>query len=306
MTRVFALILAAALLFSGCQAAMQPEVEYPFSFYYLRVLEERSEFQSPDGALGAEIRDVDPERLDLEQLLGQYLLGPSTQSLQSPFPDTLTVKGCRLQNGLLTITFGDEYAALSGIRLSEATACLIRTFSQVDGVDAVYIQTESGMLSGQERTILKQENFLYSDESDQLFEESVFLYFSDVAGKYLLREPRTEEFVAREDIPEYILKELSAGPASDAARWVIPEGTRVLSLKTEDGICTVDLSREFLERIPITTEEALVRIYAIVNSLTALDWISGVRILVCGAPLREYGTLLLPDVLEFSQNLIGG
>ena len=296
------LFVSVLLLMTGCHAEIQ-EAGNPFAFYYQSA---EPQFRTQDGALGYEIRDVDLEQTSLEELLKLYLAGPSSEDLTSPFPKVLPVEKRSVENGTLYLTLGDEFSSLKGIHLSVATACINQTFLQLEQIQSVMIATPSGMISSQERNPLGQENFLFFDESASLFDETIHLYYSDVNGQYLIEEQRTEQFVCKEDIPRYVLQQLISGPSTTAARPALPQDTQLLSLKLEDGICTVSLSQEFYDNRPVTTEEALVALYSIVNSLTSLEDIEGVRILVDGDLLEQYGTITVPEILYFTKSIVSG
>ncbi len=294
--------LAILLVITGCQKVAPPKVVPSFTFYYQMA---EVQFQTPDGALGGEVREMDVDTMELEELLALYLQGPISDDYVSPFPASLSVEEFQLQNGVLSLTFSDSFSQLTGVRLSVATACITKTFLQLDTVDAILISTESGMISNQGSRMFVAEDFLYEDKSDQLFEETVILYFADVNNQYLVSETRNAWFISREDIPAYVVGELLRGPATSAARSTMPENAKLRSVYVEDGICTVDLSKEFLGRRYLNTEEALVTLYALVNSLTELEEIEGVRILVEGAPLQKFGEILVPEVMYYTKSMIG-
>ena len=80
-----------------------------------------------------------------------------------------------------------------------------------------------------------------------------------------------------------IMKGLIAGPRGDLLP-TIPQGTRLVSVAvTDEGICTVDLSKELQRNHPGGTSSELMTVYSIVESLTSnIPKIHAVKIMVEG------------------------
>ena len=82
-----------------------------------------------------------PEGPGVEELVDALFSGPSRSGLTSPFPQGLTLQGWSLEDGLLTLSLSEQYGGLADVSLTLADYCLVLTLSQVDGVDAVQIQS---------------------------------------------------------------------------------------------------------------------------------------------------------------------
>lgn len=135
------LILLLILLLAGCGAATgQTSVRADsVDFYYCNVLEtdKSDHYSGTTGALGTELWVA--ENATVEQLLAQYVQGPKTPGLRSPFPADLTVETCSVDSGVLTVFFGETWQSLAGLDKTLAQACLIYTMTQLPEVDAVRI-----------------------------------------------------------------------------------------------------------------------------------------------------------------------
>ena len=83
-------------------------------------------------------------------------------------------------------------------------------------------------------------------------------------------------------VEETIFEELKKGPKNEGLYGVIPEGTRLLSIHAEDGVCTVDLSEEFVSNQPGGTAAESITINSIVNTLTELEHIDSVQFRIEG------------------------
>ena len=84
------------------------------------------------------------------------------------------------------------------------------------------------------------------------------------------------------------MDELIKGPQTKGNLATVPSETKVRNIMTQDGICYVDLSSEFVSRHSGGKDKELLTIYSIVNSLTALDDVSKVQFLIEGEKQEEY------------------
>lgn len=109
----------------------------------------------------------------------------------------------------------------------------------------------------------------------------VTLYFTDQAGRYLVRE--TREIVKVPGIARATLEALCAGPAGKDLRPSLPAGTEVRDLNIRsDGLCIVDLNLA-ATKIPGQDPKAeALAVYAVVNTLTEFPTVERVKILVEG------------------------
>ncbi len=108
------------------------------------------------------------------------------------------------------------------------------------------------------------------------------LYFGSPDDKRLVIEKRV---VVSEELSEekVIMEELIKGPRNKALKASVPPETRLLSVNTTDGICYINLSNEFLNTYRWSPQmNEAITIWSIVNSLTELNDIQGVQILVEG------------------------
>lgn len=78
------------------------------------------------------------------------------------------------------------------------------------------------------------------------------------------------------------MEELLTGPSSEKMISYIPEGTSVQSINIEEnGLCTVDLSKE-IQNTSLTSSEEKNVIESIVNTLSQFDSVNAVQIRVNG------------------------
>ena len=105
-----------------------------------------------------------PEGPGVEELVDALFSGPSRSGLASPFPQGLTLQGWSLEDGLLTLSLSEQYGGLADVSLTLADYCLVLTLSQVDGVDAVQIQSAGHTYHSRSHQTMQAEEALLDQE----------------------------------------------------------------------------------------------------------------------------------------------
>ncbi len=134
----------------------------------------------------------------------------------------------------------------------------------------------------------------------------VRLYFPDAEFMYL--EPELRSVEKGESIEKNIVKEIIKGPQNPELNKSVSGEVKVLSAKTEEGICTVDLSEEFSKFNTGGTTKESMAVMSIVYSLCSIEGIEGVKINIDGdynAPFGGHFTLdepfypsTFPDIVK--------
>ncbi len=277
------LLLAAA----ACgQTADQPDDD-TLLLYYLQADDEAA-YGADTGVLGFETweRSALPE--SYENFLNAYFSGPGEEGLRSPFPEGLRCLETSLDETVLTVILSRDFDELTGIARSLAAGCIVRTLAQFPEITGVCLETE-GAETGREAQVLSATDFVFLDLGAVNTETTVRLYFSDANGRYLVTTERQQYFESVDEIPAYVVDQLIAGPTEEGQIATMPEGTSLLGLELgEDGVCTVDLSSEFLYNRPATGLMERMTVLSLVNSLTELEPVKSVRILVEGETVGAY------------------
>ncbi|WP_347491181.1 GerMN domain-containing protein [Desulfoscipio sp. XC116] len=109
--------------------------------------------------------------------------------------------------------------------------------------------------------------------------DTIVLYFADADG-YLQAERRSINKTA--GIARQTMRELCLGPSNRALSATIPEGTRLLDINIQDGLCTVNFNQELVSNHSGGSGAENVTVYSIVNTLTQFSSVEQVQILVAG------------------------
>ncbi len=112
---------------------------------------------------------------------------------------------------------------------------------------------------------------------------TVTLYFvkSLPTEFYLFPEERQVQGEKPVELMQAALQELIAGPKTPGLQPVLPKDAKVLSVKTDKGLATVDFSKEITKMNVGSRGEALA-IAAIANTVTKVGIVDRVQILVEG------------------------
>lgn len=285
------------LILTGCVSDnSNEEASQKITFYYAV---EGTEQLTSDLSIDSEERNI--QIFTLKQLLELYLQGPISENLTSPFPaGTEVVALSEGENGP-ELTLSGAFFTLQGVDLSIASCCLVRTVCDYINVEQITVLDEMARISMQ----LRPDDFLLEDHFNQDSNSTFTLYFSDENRRYLIAETREVTLSENESPEVYVLRQLMLGPTGDELLSVIPQGTELLGVETTDGVCTVNLSKEFLDNRSEDDYANYAAVGSIVNTLTSLEEVSSVLFLVEGQPVSEYGIFSLEKDIRRNAGSIG-
>ena len=138
---------------------------------------------------------------------------------------------------------------------------------------------------------------------DEIRKTIISLYFKNIETNSLVAEAKCID--AKELYKEpysYLINMLITGPENGKLESAIPEGTKVNSCALKGNILYVDLSKEFIDNAPSGIEEESMVIYSIVNTITELNEVSGIKFLINGEGNQSFkdGKISFKDI--FAKN----
>ncbi len=292
------LLLAFVLLeCTGCGSGRtQTQEGIAVSFYYLSCDAEQLETQE---TVTSETRYV--TALSLRELLELYFVGPDSEELLSPFPTGTAIVDIQSSSDSLTLIMSEEFFTLSGIEMTIAGCCLCNTVCEYTGMDAVILVDAMETICME----VRPEQFVTSSSLQENSGETYTIYFADSDSRYLIAETREAILSENETAMAYLMRKLQDGPESSQLSGIIPEGTELLGISLDDGVCTLNFSQAFYDNRTDDTYGAYMTIYGITNTLTGLDDVEAVRFLIEGEPLESYGVFSLAEPLTQNANAIG-
>ncbi len=294
--RIFALFCALALLLAACAPAVEQPPAGAYRVYFA-VPGQEGAISTVDFEYRVPPAGTDPA----VALINMLLAGPESTALASPLPAGVRLRSTELgEDGLLHLDLSEQYNGLPGVYLTVANACFVLTLTQLEGVKSLSITVEGKPLPYQAVQPLAESDLLLSGAEEEAVSLNAILYFARSQGDALAAEYRTVTKTEEASLPAAVLSALLEGPRYEGLTRVIPEGVKLLGVKLENGVCRVDLSREFTDKVPDKATEARLALYSMVNTLCALDGmnIESVQFTVEGQPIPLYGGLPTISPLE--------
>ncbi len=153
MRRVLPLLLALLLLTACGQKDTEPS---PYQLYFT---------VGNDVLYGDSIASEDyvweDDYLNVSDMLADLLDGPDDPTLTNPFPSgTKLIWATWRSDGVLTLNLTEEYGGLTGIALTQADYCIVRTVCQIEGVTGVEILSANQENPFRNHSILTLEDVL--------------------------------------------------------------------------------------------------------------------------------------------------
>ena len=274
------LLLLVAILPACSRQRGKTVSEYiqPFTFYFRT---SDTEFSVSDGLIRAETRDLGEENYTDVELFKLYFAGPISDDLTALFPKGTELIDVSRSGSQLYISLRQTGDAPSAVDQSIAYACIAKTAFQLEEITQVHFRTES--LGGQvlRDLVLTDSDLLLYDSGERSDATDLLLYFADSSG-HLQVEKRVLPLIPPEQQPSYVIEQLLLEPSTPGLHSPLPQGTAVLDINLEFGVCSVDFNADFYNNRPLTERDEILALFSIVNSLCDLDNVDQVQIYVEG------------------------
>lgn len=233
----------------------------------------------------------------ISNVFREYLNGPKNTNL-SPIStkidirDVVTISYPYGSPTAVAIKLTEKYNDLPASRRMLLISSLAYTFTDLDFINNVYIITYDDNvltnINGEKLEGLNATNLLNNPSfvPEKVNRNNVILYFSN--GYRLAEEDRSIQVKQSQTTEYQIVEQLITGPYDSDLKACIPADTKIRDIKTEEGICYVNLSADFITKASQDERERLLAIYSIVNSLTELDSINKVQFLIEGEKVTGF------------------
>lgn len=277
----FLFLVIMMMLFAGCQ---KEEIVSSYHVAYLN--KDKTEIVR----VGYE-----PKNSVVNDLIAEFLVVLCSDSdnveYRKPIPNEVEVIRYSLDGAMLTIVFDEDYNKMSDSDKVLCIAAVVRTMTQIEGVDCVTFYVGNKPMEDARGNIL---GTLYADsfvenpgkQINSIQEATLTLYFSNEKGDALVKESREVHYSSNISMEKLIMEQLLKGPQTKGLKSAIPSGTKLVSVSVVDGICYVNLDSNFKNQ-DYSIKENIV-IYSIVNSLSEMSSISSVQISVNGDTSGAY------------------
>lgn len=252
-------------------------------------------YTTPNHILKAEKTKISEEipKADAAFQLLKSMKEPSKKDgVSCAVPEDVEFLSLRLEEDCAYVDMGQSYYGMKNADEVLCRSAIVWTLTSLDFIDSVSLSVEGQPLKNEEGIEIgemdRQNVVLRPEISADTTEYAILkLYFANENGTDLVVEDRVVEVNANQPKEKTIMEQLIAGPLEKGSYATIPADTKLRDITTtNDGICYVNLSQEFVTK-PSNVNEVLT-IYSIVNSLCELDNIDRIQFLIEGEKVETY------------------
>ena len=205
-------------------------------------------------------------------------------------PSGVKLDHWELNDGALLLYFLGDYDSLDIYTEILVRAAIVKTLVQIENVKTISFYINNQPLTdsnGEAVGTMTADAFIedFGQETDALLSTNLTLYFASADGMSLVPETRSVYYSSNLSAERLVIEQLLKGPDNKQLLSSIPDATKLNSISiTENGVCIVNFDATIESTMSGVTEN--VTLYSIVNSLTELDSVKQVQILVNGSTPR--------------------
>ena len=299
-------LLALALVGIGC-ACKEEGMKKIYEIYYL----DRDENHIISLPYETETPKIEKEFL-VKELLIQ--LGTQREEIEyKPIIVDFKVKDCIVRESQVTLNLSREYEMMDFTKEVLIRAAIVKTLTQIEGVELIKIQIEGRDLTdsdGKSIGVMSSDTFIDNTGEDmKKYEEvTLALYFANATGDKLIKMNRTLRYNTNIALEKLVVEQLVSGPLNNKGKdgiqifGTINPSTKIINVSIKDGICYVNLNNTFLTLNNNVTADTT--IYSLVNSLTELPGVLKVQLAVDGETEVALGDKTLSALFERNQDMV--
>jgi len=243
----------------------------------------------------------------IEFAVKSLIKGPETEGYKRALSEGTRILKIELAGGIATVDLSAEFNTGTRVDRLWSRYTLINTVCGIDGVKKTQILVDGKVItsisSGEPLGPMSSDDIV-TDIAQVTTDTAVAtLYFADENAISLVPEAREIELKEGEKLEKAVAEELLKGPKHNGLYPVLPQGIKVLSAETKDGICFLNLSAEFSAEGMGSSLEVLA-VYSVVNTLCQVEGVDKVQILIEGKKSDEFGHLSLGEALEENTEIL--
>ena len=298
---VFACCILLSSVFAACRGgsgAVDSNAEGTVYLYYLN--------QKRTGLLQREYEPQGEATQDIFQELIQKLSGePDYYGVNGPLPDRVSLQDVSLSKHTVWIDYSASYREADVVSQTLCNAAFVLTLTQLPEILAVRFSVNGEELtnaSGEADGTYTKDDFVAGSSGlfANYYATKLVLYLANNDGTALRSYTYDAVFENSISVERYVISELISWQSEEQSGYqgCVNPDTQILDVETKNGVCYVDLTREFLDGVQGVSPE--ITIYAIVNSLTELGNIHYVQLTVEDETDVMFGNISLNQT--FSKN----
>ena len=287
----------------GCGGKSTETADNIVSVYYLN--SDETGVLSQDYEIKSDLSNTEAV---VDELLIQMETMPEKLEYEAPIYCAVNLISYSIQGGLLTLNFDAGYNEIDTVTEILDRAAVVRTLTQVQGVDYVTYMVAGTPLTDAAGNIIgnmSADNFVYNagNEINTYEKVELVLYFASEEGNGLIPVYRNVVYNSNILMQRLAVEQVLKGPNTDAAMPTLNPQTKINSVSVRDGVCYVDFDSNFLNQPYNVTAD--VAIYSLVNTLCAITDVNKVQISVAGSTdVIFMDTLSLGTVFERNLDIV--
>lgn len=236
----------------------------------------------------------------VEDIFKALQLPPPNIKYVQTIPNDIKLLNYNLEKNTLSVNLSNDYNSLSNSQKIILKTAFVHSIIQNSSIKNIKFCINS--------IPLPYVNYFNADNSliepilspDKTKTTNIKLYFSNKDNSSLVPEYRIIQIIESQSKELQILEQLIIGPRLSGKYSLIPTETKIRNVKTQDGICYVDLSKEFIEK-----NKSVTSIYSVVNSLTELEYINKVQFLIDGKKIdMSYNDIDIKNPIGRNESII--
>lgn len=298
-------VLVVSAIFIYTKDVKMAEGTESFNMYYINLNTNTLEIEK------RAINSVSDQKLMFNTVVEEYFSGSKNTNLGLSLPEDFKVNAKRYSEGTAYIDLAGSYNDMAANLKILSMGSLVYTLTDLDFIDNVCITIDGipMMDKNNEKIAVFNRDLVVNNPTinpEKTSWKVVYLYFANQDGSRLVCQQRGMEVKQSLSLEYQIVEQLINGPDNSnggTMQQTVPAATKIRDIKTEEGICYVNLSRDFIKKSGSISEPVI--IYSIVNSLTELDTVNKVQFLIEGEKINDYnGNIDFSKPFERNTSLI--
>lgn len=258
-----------------------------FNMYYINMSTNTLEIEK------RAINSVSDQKLMFNTVVEEYFSGSKNTNLGLSLPKEFKVKDKRYNDSTAYIDLAGSYNDIESNLKILSMGSLVYTLTDLEFINNVCVSVEGiPMVDNSDDIAVFNRDVVVNNPTvnpEKTNWQIVYLYFANKDGSKLVCQQRGIEVKQSLSLEYQIVEQLIEGPDNSKGnnfQQTVPADTKIKDIKTEEGICYVNLSRDFIKKKGSISEPII--IYSIVNSLTELEGVKKVQFLIEGEKINEY------------------
>ena len=305
---IIAVVLTAILLIAAAIAAymlFKPDAQgtkQTFTLYFLDSTGANFSTETRSIEITDDVAADDTKLLSL--LVNELIAGPKDSVVNKrAIPAEAELLSLTIgEDKIATVNFSDAFKSKTDLENNFAVCSIVLTLCETGKAEKVAVQVNGKEMIGQGKVPLGAlgradiVNAATPKEADT--QKTITLFYPDAKAEKLLTEERALQVDGDTMTAALVLSELIKGTTLPDAVNVIPSSTKVLSCETKEGICYVNLSKDFIAKKPEGSAAETMVVDSIVHTLTNLDGVTKVMFLIEGEKVETYGQMIFDEPFE--------